>query len=198
MYFLKKWLKNIFKENELQENSVVSQMETTASDGKKYLVSYYNLDAIIAVGYRVNSKQTTQFRIWATQTLREFITKGFVINDEMLKNGRPFGKDYFDELLERIREIRASERRAYQKITDVFEQCSAAYSPDSDDARLLFPFRVLSLADGLFFSFFIARCCNLNEYPDKTVSMTIHLPNSAENRSQAANAAAAEKPRAAR
>lgn len=135
-----KHLKNIFAEGELQENSVVSKMETTASDGKNYQVAYYNLDAIIAVGYRVNSKQATQFRIWATQTLREFITKGFVLNDEMLKNGRPFGKDYFDELLERIREIRASERRAYQKITDIFEQCSADYSPDSDDAKLFFAF----------------------------------------------------------
>ena len=133
-------LKNIFEEGELQEGAVVSKMETTASDGKKYLVSYYNLDAIIAVGYRVNSKQATQFRIWATQTLREYITKGFVLNDELLKNGRPFGKDYFDELLERIREIRASERRAYQKITDVFEQCSADYSADSDEARQFFAF----------------------------------------------------------
>ena len=137
---ISKHLKNIFEEGELQEGAVVSKMETTASDGKKYLVSYYNLDAIIAVGYRVNSKQATQFRIWATQTLREYITKGFVLNDELLKNGRPFGKDYFDELLERIREIRASERRAYQKITDVFEQCSADYSADSDEARQFFAF----------------------------------------------------------
>ena len=137
---ISKHLKNIFEEGELQEEAVVSKMETTASDEKKYQVSYYNLDAIIAVGYRVNSKQATQFRIWATQTLREYITKGFVLNDELLKNGRPFGKDYFDELLERIREIRASERRAYQKITDVFEQCSADYSADSDEARQFFAF----------------------------------------------------------
>ncbi len=135
-----KHLKNIFTEGELAESAVVSKMETTASDGKNYLVAYYNLDAIIAVGYRVNSKQATQFRIWATQTLKEFIIKGFVLNDDMLKNGRPFGKDYFDELLERIREIRASERRAYQKITDIFEQCSADYSSDSDEARLFFAF----------------------------------------------------------
>lgn len=137
---ISKHLKNIFEEGELQALSVVSKMETTASDGKKYLVSYYNLDAIIAVGYRVNSRQATQFRIWATQTLREYITKGFVLDDERLKNGRPFGKDYFDELLEQIREIRASERRAYQKITDLFEQCCADYSASSDEAKLFFAF----------------------------------------------------------
>lgn len=137
---ISKHLKNIFEEGELQALSVVSKMETTASDGKKYLVSYYNLDTIIAVGYRVNSRQATQFRIWATQTLREYITKGFVLDDETLKNGRPFGKDYFEELLERIREIRASERRAYQKITDLFEQCSADYSALSDEAKLFFAF----------------------------------------------------------
>jgi len=95
-------------------------METTASDGKNYLTSFYNLDAIIAVGYRVNSYQATQFRIWATITLREFIIKGFVLDDERLKQGKYLGKDYFDELLERIREIRASERRFYQKITDIY------------------------------------------------------------------------------
>lgn len=137
---ISKHLKHIFEEGELQASSVVSKMETTASDGKQYLVSYYNLDAIIAVGYRVNSRQATQFRIWATQTLREYITKGFVLNDEMLKNGLPFGKNYFEELLERIREIRASERRAYQKITDLFEQCSADYSVSSDEAKLFFAF----------------------------------------------------------
>ena len=90
-------LASIFESGELDENSVVSKMETTASDNKSYLTTYYNLDAIIAVGYRVNSKQATKFRIWATQTLKEFIFKGFVLNDEMLKNGKPFGKDYFDE-----------------------------------------------------------------------------------------------------
>ncbi|MBR4369994.1 MAG: virulence RhuM family protein, partial [Victivallales bacterium] len=137
---ISKHLKNIFAEGELTEISVVSKMETTAADGKNYQVTFYNLDAIIAVGYRVNSKQATKFRIWATQTLREFIIKGFVLNSDMLKNGRPFGKDYFDELLEQIREIRASERRAYQKITDIFEQCSADYSSDSDDAHLFFAF----------------------------------------------------------
>lgn len=118
---ISKHLKNIFDSAELIENSVVSKMETTATDGKKYIISHYNLDAIIAVGYRVNSKQATQFRIWATQTVKEYITKGFVLNDEMLKNGKPFGKDYFDELLERIREIRSSERRLYQKLGDIFE-----------------------------------------------------------------------------
>ena len=137
---ISKHLKNIFAEGELLEISVVSKMETTAADGKNYQVTFYNLDAIIAVGYRVNSKQATKFRIWATQTLREFIIKGFVLNNDMLKNGRAFGMDFFDELLEQIREIRASERRAYQKITDIFEQCSADYSSDSDDARLFFAF----------------------------------------------------------
>lgn len=141
---ISKHLKNIFEEGELSRETTVSKMETVVNRGFRGEVSeeidYYNLDAIIAVGYRVNSKQATQFRIWATQTLREYITKGFVLNDELLKNGRPFGKDYFDELLERIREIRASERRAYQKITDVFEQCSADYSADSDEARQFFAF----------------------------------------------------------
>ena len=113
-------LKEIFKSGELHENSVIRKFRITASDGKKYLTSFYHLDAIISVGYRVNSYQATQFRIWATNTLREYITKGFVLNDDMLKNGQSFGKDYFDELLERIREIRASERRFYQKVTDIY------------------------------------------------------------------------------
>jgi len=115
-----KHLKNIFDSGELDEDSVVSIMETTAADGKTYKTKYYNLDAIIAVGYRVNSYQATQFRIWATKTLKEFIIKGFVLDDERLKQGKHFGRDYFDELLERIREIRASERRFYQKITDIY------------------------------------------------------------------------------
>jgi len=132
---ISKHFKNIFEENELQEIAVVSKMETTANDGKNYLTNFYNLDAIIAVGYRVNSKEATQFRIWATQTLKEFIIKGFVLNDGMLKNGKPFGKDYFDELLERIREIRSSERRFYQKLGDIFEQCSADYNKDSDETQ---------------------------------------------------------------
>ena len=118
---INKHLKNIFEAGELEENSVISILETTASDGKKYNTGFYNLDAIISVGYRVNSYQATQFRIWATKTLREFIIKGFVLDDERLKQGNQvFGKDYFDELLERIREIRASERRFYQKITDIY------------------------------------------------------------------------------
>lgn len=118
---ISKHLKNIFETGELVEDAVLSILETTASDGKSYRTQYYNLDAIIAVGYRVNSYQATQFRIWATQQLREFLIKGFVLDDERLKQGnRVFGKDYFDELLERIREIRASERRFYQKITDLY------------------------------------------------------------------------------
>lgn len=116
-----KHLKNIFESGELVEDSVISILETTAADGKSYKTRYYNLDAIIAIGYRVNSYQATQFRIWATRTLKEFIIKGFVLDDERLKQGKTaFGKDYFDELLERIREIRASERRFYQKITDIY------------------------------------------------------------------------------
>lgn len=135
---ISKHLKNIFESGELEENAVISKMETTAADGKNYQTSFYNLDAIIAVGYRVNSKQATQFRIWATQTLKEFIIKGFVLNDEMLKNGKAFGKDYFDELLERIREIRASERRVYQKLGDIFQQCSADYNKDAQEAKLFY------------------------------------------------------------
>ncbi|OGJ87593.1 MAG: cell filamentation protein Fic [Candidatus Raymondbacteria bacterium RifOxyA12_full_50_37] len=118
---INKHLNNIFESNELQKKSVISILETTAADGKQYKTNYYNLDAIIAVGYRVNSYQATQFRIWATKTLKEYIIKGFVLDDERLKQGnRVFGKDYFEELLERIREIQASERRFYQKITDIF------------------------------------------------------------------------------
>lgn len=114
-------LKNIFDSGELAERSVISILEITASDHKTYQTRFYNLDAIIAVGYRVNSYQATQFRIWATKTLREFTIKGFVMDDERLKRGKQtFGKDYFEELLERIREIRASERRFYQKITDIY------------------------------------------------------------------------------
>jgi hypothetical protein len=135
---ISKHLKNIFESGELNENSVVSILETTAIDGKKYKTSYYNLDAIVAVGYRVNSKQATQFRIWAAKILKEFIIKGFVLNDEMLKNGKPFGKDYFDELLERIREIRSSERRLYQKLGDIFEQCSADYNKNAEETKLFY------------------------------------------------------------
>lgn len=124
-----KHLKNIFTTNELDEKAVCVKIAHTASDGKKYATKYYNLDAIIAVGYRVNTYQATQFRVWATKILREFIIKGFVLDDERLKQGKKvFGKDYFDELLERIREIRASERRFYQKITDIYT-LSADYDP---------------------------------------------------------------------
>ena len=115
-----KHLKNVFATGELDEDSVSSILEHTADDGKKYKTTFYNLDAIIAVGYRVNSNKATKFRIWSTKVLKEFITKGFVLDDERLKQGKRFGKDYFDELLERIREIRASERRFYQKITDIY------------------------------------------------------------------------------
>ncbi len=115
-----KHLTNIFESGELSEESVSSIVEHTADDGKKYKTTFYNLDAIIAVGYRVNSIKATKFRIWATKVLNDFITKGFVLDDERLKQGKHFGKDYFDELIERIREIRASERRFYQKITDIY------------------------------------------------------------------------------
>ncbi|WP_101549085.1 virulence RhuM family protein [Anaerotruncus massiliensis (ex Togo et al. 2019)] len=133
-------LKNIFAEDELDKNSVTEKFSVTAADGKNYLTQCYNLDAIIAVGYRVNSKKATRFRQWATRTLKEYIQKGFVLNDELMKNGRPFGKDYFDELLERIREIRASERRAYQKIADVFEQCSYDYNKNSETTKAFYAF----------------------------------------------------------
>jgi hypothetical protein len=126
-------ISNVFKEGELEESQVVRKFRTTADDGKDYEVSYYNLDVIISVGYRIKSQRGTQFRIWATKTLKEFIIKGFVLDDKRLKQGgQVFGKDYFDELLERIREIRASERRFYQKITDIYAQCSIDYDLKSD------------------------------------------------------------------
>ena len=138
-----KHLQNIYEENELTRDATISKMETVQQEGErqvKRMVDFYNLDAIIAVGYRVNSKKATRFRQWATKTLKEYIQKGFVLNDEMMKNGRPFGKDYFDELLERIREIRASERRAYQKIADVFEQCSYDYDKSSETTKAFYAF----------------------------------------------------------
>ena len=119
-----KHLKNIFEDKELDENSVSAKFAHTATDSKKYQTNYYNLDAIISVGYRVNSKQATHFRIWATKVLKEYIIKGFSMDDNRLKNGYYFGKDYFKELLERVRSIRASERRMYQQITDIFAECS--------------------------------------------------------------------------
>ena len=125
-------LTNIFKEGELVEDSVVRKIRTTASDGKPYNVSHYNLDAIISVGYRVNSYRATQFRIWATSTLKEYLIKGFAMDDERLKQGKTlFGKDYFDELLERIRQIRASEKRLYLKVTGIYEECSYDYDKNS-------------------------------------------------------------------
>ena len=137
-----KHLQNIYEEQELSRDATISKMETVRQEGERQVkrtVDFYNLDAIIAVGYRVNSKKATRFRQWATKTLKECIQKGFVLNDEMMKNGRPFGKDYFDELLERIREIRASERRAYQKIADVFEQCSYDYDKNSETTKSALP-----------------------------------------------------------
>lgn len=128
-----KHLTNIFESNELEANSVISILETTAVDGKNYKTKFYNLDAVISVGYRVNSTKATQFRIWATKTLREYIIKGFVLDDNRLKQGEAaFGKDYFRELLERVRSIRASERRIYQQITDIFAECSIDYDPKAD------------------------------------------------------------------
>lgn len=129
-------LRNIFESGELEKASSTNSSgfsERIKVPGRPPV--FYNLDAIIAVGYRVNSLRATRFRQWATKTLKEYITKGFVLNDDMLKNGAPFGKDYFDELLARIRDIRASERRAYQKITDIFQECSFDYDKDSKIAH---------------------------------------------------------------
>lgn len=136
-------LKNIFAEEELTPEATTKKFLVVRQEGSRQVrrtLDHYNLDAIIAVGYRVNSKKATRFRQWATKTLKEYIQKGFVLNDEMLKNGRLFGKDYFDELLERIREIRASERRAYQKIADIFEQCSYDYDKNSETTRTFYAF----------------------------------------------------------
>ena len=136
-------LKNIFREEELDEKSTTEFFSVVQKEGNRNVsrnVKCYNLDDVIAVGYRVNSKNSTRFRQWATKTLKEYFIKGFVLNDDMLKNGKPFGKDYFDELLERIREIRASERRAYQKITDVFEQCSYDYDKNSETTKAFYAF----------------------------------------------------------
>ena len=126
-------LKNIFAEGELDRNSVTEKISATATDGKNYLTQFYNLDAIISVGYRVNSRKATQFRIWATSILKEYMTKGFAMDDERLKQGEgAFGKDYFRELLERIRSIRASERRIWLQITDIFAECSIDYDKEAD------------------------------------------------------------------
>ena len=128
-------MKEIFKTEELQEESVIRKIRITANDGKKYNTNFYSLDAIIAVGYRVNSKEATDFRIWATKTLKEYIKRGFVVNSEFLKNGPKFGKDYFDELLVKIKEIRASERRFYQKITDIYKECSFDYDKNGETTK---------------------------------------------------------------
>lgn len=135
---ISKHLKNIFESGELVISAVISKMETTAEDGKIYQTNFYNLDAIIAVGYRVNSKKATQFRIWATGVLREYIIKGFALDDVMLKNGRSFGQDYFKELLRRVRSIRASERRIYQQVTDIFAACAIDYDAQSPITREFF------------------------------------------------------------
>ena len=135
---ISKHLKNIFESGELDLLAVISKMETTAEDGKIYQTNFYNLDAIIAVGYRVNSKKATQFRIWATRVLREYIIKGFALDDVMLKNGRAFGQDYFKELLRRVRSIRASERRIYQQVTDIFAVCAIDYDAQSPITREFF------------------------------------------------------------
>lgn len=137
---ISKHFKNIFEEGELIESSVISKMETTASDGKKYSTNFYNLDAIISVGYRVNSTKATQFRIWATQALKEYIIKGFLLDDNRLKQGQTiFGKDYFKELLQRVRSIRASERRIYQQVTDIFAECCIDYDKNSDITKTFYP-----------------------------------------------------------
>lgn len=134
-------LKEIYKTRELEEIATARKIRVVQKEGNRDVsrdLDFYNLDAIIGVGYRVNSYQATQFRIWATKILREFIIKGFVLNDDRLKQGQRFGKDYFDELLERIREIRASERRFYLKITDIYEQCSIDYKQDAEITQLFF------------------------------------------------------------
>ena len=132
-------LKNIFESGELDKNSVTEKISVTANDGKNYLTNFYNLDAIISVGYRINSAKATKFRIWATNVLKEFIKKGFVLDDERLKQGQNiFGKDYFTELLERVRSIRASERRIWQKITDIFAECAFDYDKNSELTKSFF------------------------------------------------------------
>ena len=138
---INKHLINIYNDNELTIESTISKMEIVQKEGKrnvKRTIEFYNLDAIIAVGYRVNSKAATKFRIWATSILKDFIKKGYVLDKEKLKNGPKFGKDYFDELLEEIKEIRLSERRLYQKITDLFEITSVDYNKDSEEAYTFF------------------------------------------------------------
>ena len=136
-----KHLENIYASGELQREATLSILETVQQEGARQVtrkLEYYNLDAVISVGYRVNSAQATQFRIWATALIKEYIIKGFAMDDERLKNGRFFGKDYFRELLERVRSIRASERRIYQQITDIFAECSIDYDPKSETTHLFY------------------------------------------------------------
>ncbi len=133
-----KHLKNIFTDGELNKNSVCAKFAHTAEDGKTYKTDFYNLDAIISVGYRVNSKKATEFRIWATKVLKEYITKGFALNDERFIRGNKYDAKYFDELLERIKTIRVSERMSYQKITDLFIATSTDYNPKSEEAYTFF------------------------------------------------------------
>jgi hypothetical protein len=138
---ISKHLDNIYESGELQREATLSILETVQQEGARQVarkLEYFNLDAVISVGYRVNSAQATQFRIWATQLIKEYIIKGFAMDDERLKNGRFFGQDYFRELLERVRSIRASERRIYQQITDVFAECSIDYDPKSETTRLFY------------------------------------------------------------
>ena len=138
---ISKHLENIYESGELQREATLSVLETVQQEGARQVtrkLEYYNLDAVISVGYRVNSAQATQFRIWATALIKEYIIKGFAMDDERLKNGRYFGKDYFRELLERVRSIRASERRIYQQITDIFAECSIDYDPKSETTRLFY------------------------------------------------------------
>ena len=138
---ISKHLDNIYASGELQREATLSVLEKVQQEGARQVtrkLEYYNLDAVISVGYRVNSAQATQFRIWATQLIKEYIIKGFAMDDERLKNGRFFGKDYFRELLERVRSIRASERRIYQQITDIFAECSIDYDPKSETTRLFY------------------------------------------------------------
>ena len=138
---ISKHLDNIYESGELQREATLSVLETVQQEGVRQVtrkLEYYNLNAVISVGYRVNSAQATQFRIWATALIKEYIIKGFAMDDERLKNGRYFGKDYFRELLERVRSIRASERRIYQQITDIFAECSSDYDPKSETTRLFY------------------------------------------------------------
>ncbi|MGN1344319.1 MAG: virulence RhuM family protein [Traorella sp.] len=154
-------LKNIYIEEELQKEATTEIFSVVRKEGSRNVkrkIEFYNLDAIIAVGYRVNSKKATQFRIWATNVLKEYMIKGFVIDKEKMKNGPKFGKDYFDELLETIKEIRLSERRQYQKITDIFESTSADYNKDSVEAYTFFKI----VQNKIALCNYRQNCCRIN------------------------------------